>query len=378
MQYRTIGKTGVQASALGFGAMRLPHLGKEPDINEPAAIEMIRYALDHGVNYLDTAYVYHGGNGEGLVGKALAGGYREKTHLATKLPVWSVESLDDCDRIFNEQLARLQTDHIDFYLLHCLQKRTWAKMRDLGVVAWAERVRKQGRIRHLGFSFHDHFDVFREIVDAHDWEFCQIQYNYVCEDVQAGTRGLEYAASRGMAVIVMEPLFGGTLASPPPTVQAIWDESAGRYRPADLALQWLWNKPEVSLVLSGMSTLAQVQENVASAAQSGVGRLDAEGLRILERVRAEYRRLTPIPCTKCGYCAPCPQGVDIPLNFELFNQATVYQGSSGTLCRIIYNSLPAEELASACVSCGTCEERCPQQIPIRQTLAQVHEQLGAK
>jgi predicted aldo/keto reductase-like oxidoreductase len=354
--------------------MRLPTLGKEADVNEPAAIEMIRYAVDHGVNYVDTAYVYHGGNGETAVGKALADGYRQKVHLATKLPIWNVQKRSDCDRLFDEQLAHLQTDHIDFYLLHCLDKSVWPKLRDLGVPQWAEEVRSRGRIGHLGFSFHDSYDVFVEIVDAFDWSFCQIQHNFCNEEVQAGAKGLKYAAAQGLGVIIMEPLFGGTLANPPPTVREIWNKGNPALSPAEVALRWLWNKPEVSLVLSGMSTLEQVRQNVESAGRSGVGCLTEEESRLIGLVQAEYKRLSPIPCTKCGYCSPCPHGVDIPVNFELYNNATVFQGNSITLSRNLYSFLPETERASACVECGTCEERCPQGIEIGKLMQKVREQ----
>jgi hypothetical protein len=372
MKYRTLGKTGEKVSALGFGAMRLPTKGKEPDVDEAAAVTLIRYAIDHGVNYLDTAYVYHGGNGETVVGKALADGYREKILLATKLPIWSVAKQSDCDRFFDQQLSRLATDHFDFYLLHCLQKHSWTKMRDLGVLQWAEKVRAEGRIRHFGFSFHDNYETFVEILDAYDWPFCQIQYNLVNEEVQAGTRGLQYAAAKGVAVIVMEPLFGGTLADPPQPIRPMWD---GR-RPADVALRWLWNKPEVSLVLSGMGTLDQVEQNIESACRSDVGCLEEAEAEIVARVQAEYKKLSPIPCTKCGYCAPCPNGVNIPVNFELFNNAAVFQGSSQVLCRNLYLSLPESERASACADCGICEERCPQQIKIRTLMPKVQKQFA--
>jgi predicted aldo/keto reductase-like oxidoreductase len=374
MNYRQLGKLGLQVSALGFGAMRLPTIGgKDSDVDEAAAIEMIRYAIDHGVNYIDTAYPYHGGSSEVAVGKALADGYRERVLLATKLPIWNVHSLADCDRFLDEQLARLQTDHVDVYLLHCLQQRWWPKMQELGVLAWAERVRGDGRIRHFGFSFHDTFEVFRRIVDAYDWSLCQIQYNIVNEDVQAGSRGLQYAVQRGLAVIVMEPLFGGTLASPPESVRRIWQSGPQPQRPVDLSLRWLWDRPEVSLVLSGMSTLEQVQENVEIAGRSGVGSLSNEERRLIRRVQQKYEKLSPVPCTKCGYCMPCPHGVDIPRNFELHNQAFVFGGSSVGLCRNLYLGLSESERARACEQCGTCEEACPQKIKISQRLPEVAE-----
>lgn len=374
MQYRILGKTGARVSALGFGAMRLPTHGKEADVDEPRAVQLIRHAIDRGVNYVDTGYPYHGGHGEAVVGKALRDGYRQKVHLATKLPIWSVERREDCDRIFQEQLARLQTDRIDFYLLHCLQRKWWGRLRQLGVLEWAEEARAAGRFTHFGFSFHDRCDALVEILDSYDWSFCQIQYNYLCEEAQAGTAGLRHAAARGLGVIVMEPLFGGALANPPLSVQAIWEGSRRNRRPVPTALRWLWNKPEVSLVLSGMSALEQVEENVEVAQRACVGCLEPDEAELVARVEQEYRRLSPVPCTRCGYCAPCPNGVDIPLNFELYNQATVLQGNSVLLCRNLYLSLPEAQRAAACLECGTCEDRCPQRIEIGKTLARVREQ----
>ncbi|MFI5380812.1 MAG: aldo/keto reductase [Tepidisphaerales bacterium] len=370
MQYRTLGRTSVQVSSLGFGAMSLPTDGQESHIDESAAIAMMRYAFDHGVNYVDTAYVYHGGKSEVVVGKAL-GGYRDKVRIASKLPIWSVNSLDDCERFLTEQLQRLATGHIDFYLLHCIQKKNWEKMRSLGVLDWAEKARAAGRIGHIGFSFHDTLDVFKEVVDAYDWSFCQVQYNYVNESVQAGTEGVQYAAGKGLGVIVMEPLFGGTLANPPAPVRKVWDSAEPPCDPVDTALQWLWNKPEVSLVLSGMSTLQQVQQNVASAARSGVGSMSPQQLDLVARAQKEYERLSPIPCTHCGYCMPCPHGVDIPVNFELYNNATVFQGNSVGLCRNLYLSLPEGQRAAACIDCAICEERCPQHIVVSEMMPKV-------
>lgn len=373
MQYRDFGRTGARVSALGFGAMRLPTAGGAADIDEAAAIEMIRYGIDHGINYVDTAYVYHEGQSEVVVGKALQDGYRQKVHVATKLPVWDVKKLADCDRFLNEQLTRLKTEQIDFYLLHSLQKKHWPRVRELGVLDWAKRAKREGRIGALGFSFHDDVETFKQIVDAHDWAFCQIQYNYLCEDVQAGAKGLEYAAAKGLAVVIMEPLFGGTLANPPPAARALWDSAAPKREPVDMALQWLWNKPEVSVVLSGMSTLEQVKQNIASAERSGIGSLSAEDLQLIARVRAAYADLSPVPCTKCGYCLPCPTGVNIPGNFELFNQAALLQGNSAGLAKALYDSMAATERAAACSECGECEEQCPQHIPIREELKKVHD-----
>lgn len=372
MLYRELGRTGKQVSVLGMGAMRLPTLGREEEVDREAAIRLIRRAIDAGVNYVDTAYAYHGGESERVVGQALADGYRSRAYIATKCPVWMVQSRDDLDRFLAEQLRRLQTDHIDFYLLHCLQEGNWQEIQRFDVLGWAERAQRSGQIGHFGFSFHDNFTVFQQIVDAHAWDFCQIQYNLVNEHVQAGRAGLQYAAAKGMGVIIMEPLFGGTLVNPPAPVRELW-EAAG-CRPADVALRWLWDQPEVALVLSGMGALNQLEENLDSARRAQVGGLSEAEHALVRRVQEQYEQLLPIPCTKCGYCLPCPHGVEIPHNFELYNEATVFQGSTVALCRNLYLSLPESQRAAACEACGQCEALCPQGIAIISELARVREQ----
>jgi predicted aldo/keto reductase-like oxidoreductase len=369
MKYRTFGRLDWKPSALGFGAMRLPYLeGDTSKIDEPLAIEMIRYAIDHGVNYVDTAYGYHGGNSERLVGKILKDGYREKVKLATKMPTWIVNSQADMDKYLDEQLEKLQTDNIDFYLLHGLRKARWPTMVENDVFGWAEKAKDEGKIRHLGFSFHDDLDLFKEIVDAYDgWTMCQIQYNYMDNEYQAGTRGLRYAASKGLAVVVMEPIQGGRLAvPPPPEIQAIWDEAPVKRTPAEWALQWVWNQPEVSVVLSGMSAMKHVVENVESAGRSGSGTLTEEELKLIERVKQKYGELGFIGCTGCRYCVPCPQGVAIPEIFALYNQ---YYSTKDDSVKTMYSEqLAAENRASRCVECGQCEDLCPQQLPIRNLM----------
>lgn len=373
MQYRKFGRLDWQVSALGFGAMRLPVAGDDGGtIDEPQASEMLLTAIDQGVNYVDTAYPYHGGASERLVGCVLQDGYREKVKLATKMPCWLIETPDDFDKYLDEQLARLQTDHVDVYLLHALWRDRWAKMQQMNVFDWAERARAEGRIDHLGFSFHGTLPLFKEIIDAYDWTMCQIQYNLLNEDVQAGTEGLLYAAERGVAVVIMEPLLGGALASPPPDVRRVWDEVGAS--PVDVALRWLWHKLQVSIVLSGMSTTEQVRQNLEIAARSGVGTLRQEEIDLVARVQEAYRNLDSIPCTKCSYCLPCPNGVDIPRNFEIYNQAVVY-GNEG-LSKSLYTwHMPEEERASACLACGECEAKCPQQIQISDWLSRVHDRL---
>jgi predicted aldo/keto reductase-like oxidoreductase len=373
MQYRSFGRLDWKVSALGFGCMRLPIIGADQaNIDEPEATQMLRYAIDHGVNYVDTAYPYHGENSERLVGRALKDGYREKVKLATKMPCWLINTPEDFDRYLDEQLKKLQTDHVDLYLLHALWSERWARMRNLGVLEWSERAIADGRIGHLGFSFHDSLPVFKEIVAAYDWTMCQIQYNFMDENVQAGTGGLKHAAEKGIAVVIMEPLLGGSLANPPAEVRRIWD-SAGK-QPVDMALRWLWNKPEVSVVLSGMSATEHVQQNLESADASGVDALTQGELDLIARVHDTYRGFASVPCTKCRYCMPCPNGVDIPRNFELYNEAVIYD--SLDLSKALYNwHMPEGQRASACVACGECEEKCPQHIQISQWMPRVHETL---
>jgi hypothetical protein len=388
MRYRTFGKLDWQPSALGFGAMRLPVIDGDPArIDEPRATKLLRYAIDHGVNYVDTAYPYHHGTSEAFVGRALRDGYRARVKLATKLPCWLVKEPADFDRYLNEQLERLDTGTIDFYLLHSLDGERWRAMRNLGVLDWAERALAHGRIGHLGFSFHDTYDAFQEIVDAYDgWTFCQIQYNYLDEENQAGTRGLNYAADKGLAVIVMEPLRGGLLAGRagqrpgrglPQTVQALWDSAARRRSPAEWAFHWLWNNPAISLVLSGMSTLSQVRENVVSADRSGPNLLTSDELALVSRVRDEYRRLSPIPCTDCKYCQPCPNGVNIPSVFALYNEAMMFN-APGYARHAYANWLPEGERGDRCLACGECETKCPQHIAIMDWLEKADALLGVK
>jgi len=376
MQYRTFGRLGWKPSALGFGAMRLPTIDGDPGrIDEPEAARMVRFAIDQGVNYVDTAYPYHQGTSEPFLGQALLDGYRERIRLATKLPAWKVEGEGDFDRYLDEQLERLRTEHIDFYLLHGLNAGSWAKIRDFGVLRWAEGALADGRIGHLGFSFHDKYEVFKQIVDASEsWTFCQIQYNLMDVDYQAGTRGLEYAASRGLAVVVMEPLRGGLLArNVPPAVEKMWDSAPRKRSPADWALQWVWNHPEVSVVLSGMSTMEQVKQNVASADESGPGTLLDEELELVARVREKYRELGRIPCTDCQYCLPCPNGVNIPRVFEIYNDAKIYGDEQSA--RSSYAWLDEEQRANLCLECEECLEKCPQQIEIPDWLSKAHELL---
>ena len=376
MKTRSFGKLDWKASALGFGCMRLPTIGGDrSNIDEPVATQMVRYAIDEGVNYVDTAYPYHGGNSERFLGRVLQDGYRDKVMLATKLPVRMVERTADFDRFLDEQLDKLQTGHIDFYLFHGLRSSRWETVQQLGLLDEAEKALADGRIRYLGFSFHDSLKMFQEIIDSFDgWTFCQFQYNYMNEAYQAGTKGLHYAASKGLAAVIMEPLLGGKLANPPGPIQEIWDRAPQKRTGVDWALQWLWHKPEVSVVLSGMSTMDQVVENVASASVSGVRHLSSEDLALVEVARQKYDELCPIPCTQCNYCMPCPNGVNIPRNFAMFNNGVMYNAFAEARHR--YERMPEESRASACIQCRECEDLCPQDIPISEWMSVVHQVLG--
>ena len=386
MQYRTFGKLDYRPSALGLGAMRLPLLddgtGQPPKdfsrIDEERATEMLRVAVDLGVNYIDTAYPYHEGASEVWLGRALQDGYRERVQLATKLPTWLVKSSADFDRYLDEQLVRLQTGTIDFYLLHSLDADSWPLVLEHDILRRAEQALAEGRIGHFGFSFHDQYDLFAEIVAATDlWEFCQIQYNYMDEDYQAGRRGLDLAAGKGLGVVVMEPLRGGGLArNLPPAAGDLLDGATPRRSAAEWALRWVWDQPEVSLVLSGMSTLEQVEQNCAAAAGSGTGVMTVAEREMIAAVRDVYATLVPLPCTSCRYCLPCPQGVDIPGVFELFNDAHIY--GEPFRQRLFYGWLDDTSRADRCTARGQCEPLCPQSIEIIAELEKVHTYLNEK
>ena len=374
MQYRKFGKIDFDASALGFGCMRLPCInGDGNQVDEEKAIKLIRYAIDHGVNYIDTAYPYHGGKSEVVVGKALKDGYREKVMLATKLPPWYVNSYEDFDKLLNEQLARLDTDHIDMYLLHNQNAKLWDKLTKLGVFKFIEAAKKDGRIRYIGFSFHDAIDIFKEIVDAYDWEFCLIQYNFLDELHQAGAEGLRYAAKKGMAVLIMEPLKGGRLAKiPPKPVKDLWDQANVKRSPAEWGLRWVWNHPEVTTVLSGMNEMQQIQENIKIAKNALPNSMPEEDMELVNLAKQKYRELVKVQCTSCNYCMPCPVGVNIPWNFSLYNQASMYD-EYAEQSNAYNNITDPKQRAASCIACGKCEALCPQNIEIRKHLKEIDE-----
>ena len=379
MQFRKFGKLDWNVSVLGFGCMRLPTVDGNPNgpnINEAEAVRMIHHALDRGVNYFDTAYIYHEGASETVLGKALRG-HRDRVKIATKSPVWLIQQEADFDRMLNEQLRKLQTDHIDFYLLHGLDKQRWNEVvPKFKLLEKAEAAIRDGRIRHLGFSFHDNYESFRDIINGYDrWTFCQIQYNYMDTENQAGTLGLKLAAARGLAVVIMEPLLGGRLARPPSSIRQVIERSSVKRSPADWALQWLWDQPEMSVVLSGMSDMEQVKANLDSAAHARSHSFDAADLKLIADLQQKYRERAAIPCTKCNYCMPCPNGVDIPANFEIYNEGFLHEDIPGA--RFKYQIfIPEAARASACIACHDCEDLCPQKIPISEWMPKVHALLG--
>ena len=373
-------KNGDELSILGFGCMRLPM--SDGKIDEAKAIGQIHYAIDQGVNYLDTAWPYHAGESEILLGKALGGGYRDRVKVATKLPSWMIKCRADMDRYLNAQLSKLGTDHIDYYLLHALDGTAWDNLERLGVREFIDQATRDGRMVNAGFSFHGLADDFIRIVDAHPWVFCQIQYNYLDQDYQAGTKGLEHAAAKGLGVIVMEPLRGGNLglATPPPAVATIWHEAKVRRTPAEWALRWIWNRPEVTVILSGMNDDVHIQENLAMANTARARALAEEELELVERAGRAYRELMTAGCTGCGYCMPCPSGVMIPTCFEEYNKMRLFGGLEEAKFRYAFRM--SGDLvdghpgyASQCAHCGECLDKCPQHLQIPDLLEQVTAEL---
>ncbi len=368
-------KNGDVLSRLGFGCMRFPQKGG--GIDEQRSIDMIRDAVGRGVNYFDTAYVYHGGKSEALLGKALEGGLRDRVKIATKLPPYMVRKIEGAHKIFATQLERLRTDRVDYYLLHMLSdKAGFQRMLDLGVMTWLEGLKKEGKIGNIGFSFHGTQKHFTELVRAYPWDFCQIQYNYMDEKNQAGTEGLKLAASLGIPVIVMEPLRGGNLVKGlPKEVEALF--AATGKSPAEWALRWVWNHGEVGLLLSGMNEEAQIDENIRIAGDAAPGSLSPEDLEVFERVKAILAARTKVPCTACAYCMPCPSGVDIPACFSVYNEK--YLMGKGSAIKSYFmgtGTLAARgSYASLCTECGKCVSHCPQAIAIPQELKKVRAEL---
>jgi len=377
-----MGKTNEKISVLGFGCMRLPVIdGEQTNIDDEKAIKMLRHAIDNGVNYVDTAYPYHGsgfdkgGESEPFVARALKDGYREKVNIATKLPTWLVQSREDMDRLLEEQLDRLETDMIDFYLLHTLNKSVWESLKKLGLDEFLDQAIKDGRIKHAGFSFHDDINTFKEIVDFYDWSFCQIQYNYLDENYQAGKEGLKYAADKGLGIAIMEPLRGGSLTGEmPEEISNAWNKAPVNRTPAQWALRWVLNHPEVSVVLSGMTTMEHVKDNINTAQKGAANSLTEQEIELVDYAKKVFKDKMKINCTSCRYCMPCPVGVDIPQNFALYNNGYLFNNIEHAKTQ--YEMLLSDDAKAAnCIECGKCESHCPQDISIRRELKNVREAL---
>lgn len=372
-------KVATDLSILGFGCMRLP-IARDGHIDEKQASEMLRYAIDQGVNYVDTAYPYHNGESEPFLGRALQDGYREKVNLATKLPSWLIKSRADMDRYLDDQLKRLQTDHIDFYLVHGLMGPFWSNLLPLGVTDFLDDAIADGRIRYAGFSFHDELALFKEIVDAYNWTFCQVQYNFIDEQYQAGTEGLKYAWDHDLGVVIMEPLRGGMLTKNIPAINEIWRKAPVQRSLSEWALRWVWNHPEATVVLSGMSSFEQVQQNIAYSENARPNSLSQEELNLFKEAEIEYKKRMQIPCTGCRYCMPCASNVSIPECFEMYNQGCMFDAPD--VAKANYDIVLGGMLtggpgfASQCEECGKCEEKCPQGVPIRENLKKVADYFG--
>lgn len=374
MDYRTFKKTGEEISLLGFGTMRLPVLdGDNGKIDEAQAIAMIRRAIDLGVNYMDTAYMYHAGTSEEVLGEALKDGYREKVFLADKMPVWMAKEAGGIEALFDNQLRKLDVDLIDFYLLHALDTKVWRKAKQIEALPFLEKMKEQGRIGKIGFSFHDDLDVFKTIIDEYPWDFCQIQLNYMDTQYQAGVEGLKYAAAKGLPVIIMEPLKGGKLTtSLPGSVQALWAKAPVQRAPVEWALRFLADFPEVLTILSGMNSVEQLEENVRILSGATAGSLTAEEHEIIKSVAKEYKKLIKVSCTNCKYCMPCPQKISIPEVIDFYNQWYLYRDYT-SIKRDFELNIPRGRRASDCLNCKACEKKCPQHLPITEILRETAE-----
>ena len=363
MQYRKDRK-GNELSVLGYGCMRFTRKGSGIDLEK--AEKEIMHGIEAGINYYDTAYIYPGS--EAALGEILSRNHcREKVYIATKLPHYMIKSIEGVEKTFQEELRRLKTDYIDYYLMHMLTDTdTWEKLKKMGIVEWIHSKLESGAIRNIGFSYHGHTAMFKQLVDAYDWDFCQIQYNYMDENSQAGREGLKYAAEKGLPVIIMEPLRGGRLVHLlPKSAKKLFQEDALKRTPAELAFRWLYDQPEVTCVLSGMNSMEMLEENIKTAEKAGPGHFSQEDRELVEKVKAEIKKTVKVGCTGCGYCMPCPKGVDIPVTFRCYNEM-YSETKSGA--RKEYLQCTAfrknQSSASQCISCGKCETHCPQQIEI--------------
>lgn len=384
MKYRTLPKYDEKISTLGYGCMRLPtHFGGEASslIDKEKAINQIRYAIDQGVNYIDTAYPYHLGASESFIGEhILTDGYRDKVNIATKLPCFMINEKERIDEIFNKQLEKLQVECIDYYLLHALNGNLWEKMKKLGIIEFMDRIKEKKQIRYMGFSFHGQPDDFIKIVDEYDWDFAQVQYNIIDENFQAGKNGIEYAASKNVGIFIMEPLRGGTLVNRiPKEVQEIYDRAETKRSPADWAFRWILNNPNVTMVLSGMNVEEHIKENIKVASEVIPEGLTAHEETILQQVRKKYNELLKVGCTGCAYCMPCPAKIDIPGVFKNINNYYMFSKMGAIFYHTMQSGIQTKDgkahWAENCLDCGKCEEHCPQDIAIRDELKLVSRKL---
>ena len=368
MLYRKLSKTGIDLSILGFGCMRLPTLDHKPEkIDYPKAAQLLHYAIDHGVNYVDTAYFYHSavfgqrGESEPFVGEALSGGWRKKVHLATKMPLFYLKQKEQMDTFLEEQLERLKTDYLDFYLLHGLDGETWDKMKNLGVREFMDKKKAEGKFRFPAFSFHGQAKDFIRICDEYDWTFAQIQYNYMDTDFQAGYKGLKYAADKGIGIVVMEPLKGGKLAQKLPSeMMSVINESSIKRSPAEWALRFVWNETAVASLLSGMNTMEQVVENIKVADEGLPNSLTRDEILIFDKLRNAMGARMKADCTSCRYCMPCASGVDIPDVLTALNNAAMWDDPNPWLTGYVR----INGKAGKCTECKDCEKICPQELPV--------------
>ena len=377
MHYRNFGKLGFEVSTFGMGCMRLPQIAEDsPLVDREKAYEMIRYAADNGVNYFDTAFIYHNMTSEEILGEALEGGRREKVKIATKLGFNRMETNDDIRKNLEEALRRLRTNYIDVYLIHGIGPGNWEKIKQRKIIEEYEQFRSEGLIRAIAFSYHGNFENFRDVLDFYDWGMCQVQHNFMDIEKEVTAKGIHHAGKKGCALVVMEGLRGGNLACPPPAVQEIYDEYPQKRSGVEWAFRYLLNFPEVSTILSGVSSLEQLKDNIAIFSKPDIhaGCLSETEMNIIKCVREKYTSLASIPCTGCGYCMPCPHGVSISGIFAKLNESIMF-GTVEPTRRVYSFYTNAKNDAGQCAKCGECEPKCPQNIAIIKELHNAHEKL---
>ena len=386
MQYRTMPNSDEKLSVLGFGCMRLPApKGREPklfsSIDKEKAVKQIRYAIDNGVNFLDTAYIYHAGTSESFLGEyVLKNGCREKVNISTKLPCMTINKKESMGNILDKQLKRLQVEYIDYYLLHGLNGDIWDKMLSFDVINFMDNIKKQGKVRRMGFSFHGSKEDFKKITDAYNWEFTLVQFNILDEHAQASIDGIKYAHSKGLGIFVMEPLRGGSLASKiPGEAQRIYDSAPVKRTPAEWALRWVWNHPEVTMVLSGMNNEKHIDENIRIASEALPNTLSDTELTVIDNFKKSYLKTMQIECTGCAYCMPCSVGINIPNAFLYLNNYHMSSKFEARLLHMLNAGIHVKggkpHWTKTCSNCAQCEKICPQGIKIREAFKHVQKDL---